>query len=38
MAEQQDRSSRNIKGESDGYIYILISRLTIKPTIPLYHI
>lgn len=38
MAEQQDRSSRNIKGESDGYIHILISRLTIKPTIPLYRI
>lgn len=38
MAKQQDKNLRNIKERSDGFIHILISRLTIKPTISLYHI
>lgn len=38
MAEKQEKSSTNIKERSDGFIYILISRLTIKPTLSLYHI
>lgn len=38
MAEKQEKGSTNIKEKSDGFTYILISRLTIKPTLSLYHI
>lgn len=38
MAEKQEKSSTNIKERSDGFIHILNSRLTIKPTLSLYHI
>lgn len=38
MAEKQEKSSTNIKEGSDGFIHILIGRLTIKPALSLYHI
>ena len=38
MAEKQEKSSTNIKERSDEFIHILVSRLTIKPTLSLYHI
>lgn len=38
MAKKQEKSSTNIKERNDGFIYVLISRLTIKPAFSLYHI
>ena len=38
MAEKQEKNSVNIKERNDGFIHVLISRLTIKPTLSLYHI
>lgn len=38
MVKKQGKSSTNIKEKSDGFIHIFISRLTIKPTLSLYHI
>lgn len=38
MAKKQEKSSINIKERSDGFIYILISRLTTKPTLSLCYI